>query len=128
MKLLRYGLPGHEKLGVLDLDGQIRDLSQRVPDIEGQALLAESFERLKRINFTTLPLVNPKVRIGPCVNKVGKFTCVGLNYADHADESGVPVPKEPVLFTKATSSISGPNDDVTVPRGSEKRTGKLGWA
>jgi 2-keto-4-pentenoate hydratase/2-oxohepta-3-ene-1,7-dioic acid hydratase in catechol pathway len=120
MKLLRYGLPGHEKPGVLDLDGQIRDLSQLVPDIEGQALLAESFERLKRINFTTLPLVNSKVRIGPCVNKVGKFICVGLNYADHAAESGVPVPKEPVLFMKATSSISGSNDYVKVPRGSDK--------
>jgi len=120
MKLLRYGLLGHEKPGALDANGHIRDLSQVVPDIAKEVLLPQSIERLKKTNLTTLPRVDEKVRIGPCVGHVGKFICVGLNYADHAAEAGAAVPSEPVLFMKAISAICGPNDDVIIPRGSEK--------
>ena len=111
---------GQEKPGAIDANGQIRDLSQVVPDIADEVLLPQSIERLKKTNLTTLPRVDEKVRIGPCVGQVGKFICVGLNYADHAAETGVAVPSEPVLFMKATSAICGPNDDVIIPRGSEK--------
>jgi 2-keto-4-pentenoate hydratase/2-oxohepta-3-ene-1,7-dioic acid hydratase in catechol pathway len=120
MKLLRYGLLGQEKPGAVDANGQIRDLSEVVPDIAEEVLLPESIERLKNTDLTILPRVDPKVRIGPCVGHVGKFICVGLNYADHAAEAGAAVPSEPVLFMKATSAICGPNDDVVIPRGSEK--------
>src|SRR5947207_3379996 len=120
MKLLRYGLPGHEKPGALDANGQIRDLSQLVPDIAEAVLQPESIERLKKTDLVKLPRVDSTVRIGPCVGHVGKFICVGLNYADHAAEAGAAVPSEPVLFMKATSAICGPNDDVIIPRGSEK--------
>ena len=120
MKLLRYGLPGQEKPGAIDANGQIRDLSQVVPDIAKEVLLPQSIERLKETNLTTLPRVDEKVRIGPCVGHVDKFICVGLNYADHAAEAGAAVPSEPVLFMKATSAIGGPNDNVIIPRGSEK--------
>ena len=120
MKLLRYGLPGQEKPGVLDAAGQIRDLSQVVPDIAGEALLPEAIERLKKTDLTALPRVDAKVRLGPCVGSVGKFICIGLNYADHAAEAGAAVPGEPVLFMKATSAICGPDDDIVIPRGSEK--------
>jgi 2-keto-4-pentenoate hydratase/2-oxohepta-3-ene-1,7-dioic acid hydratase in catechol pathway len=120
MKLLRYGLPGHEKPGALDANGQIRDLSQVVPDIADEVLLPQSIERLRKTDLTTLPRINETVRIGPCVGRARKFICVGLNYADHAAEAGAAVPSEPVLFMKATSAICGPNDDVIIPRGSEK--------
>ena len=120
MKLLRYGLLGHEKPGALDANGQIRDLSQIVPDIAEAVLQPESIERLKKTDLVKLPRVDSTVRIGPCVGHVGKFICVGLNYADHAAEAGAAVPSEPVLFMKATSAICGPNDDVIIPRGSEK--------
>jgi 2,4-diketo-3-deoxy-L-fuconate hydrolase len=120
MKLLRYGLLGHEKPGALDANGQIRDLSQVVPDIADEVLLPESIGHLKKTDLVKLPKVDPTVRIGPCVGHVGKFICVGLNYADHAAEAGAAVPSEPVLFMKATSAICGPNDDVVIPRGSEK--------
>ena len=119
MKLLRYGLLGQEKPGAVDANGQIRDLSQVVPDIGGEVLLPQSMERLKKADLSVLPRVDAKVRIGPCVGHVGKFICVGLNYADHA-EAGAAVPSEPVLFMKATSAICGPNDDIVIPCGSEK--------
>jgi 2-keto-4-pentenoate hydratase/2-oxohepta-3-ene-1,7-dioic acid hydratase in catechol pathway len=120
MKLLRYGLPGKEKPGVLDTSGKIRDLSKAVRDIGGETLLPESIEQLKQLDLSTLPAVEPPVRIGPCVGRVGKFICIGLNYSDHAAESGASVPSEPVLFMKATSAICGPNDDIVIPRGAQK--------
>jgi 2-keto-4-pentenoate hydratase/2-oxohepta-3-ene-1,7-dioic acid hydratase in catechol pathway len=120
MKLLRYGLPGEEKPGILGPDGEIRDLSKVVPDITGKTILAESLERIRKTDLKSLPVVSGKPRLGACVGNVGKFVCIGLNYADHAAESGVPVPTEPVIFMKATSAIMGPNDDVVIPRGSQK--------
>jgi 2-keto-4-pentenoate hydratase/2-oxohepta-3-ene-1,7-dioic acid hydratase in catechol pathway len=120
MKLLRFGNRGEEKPGALDSEGQIRDLSAVIKDIAGVALLPDSLERLRQIDLQTLPLVARSPRLGPCVGSVGKFLCIGLNYSDHAAESGMAVPTEPVLFMKATSSICGPNDDVVIPKGSEK--------
>ena len=120
MKLLRYGPAGEEKPGMLDASGGIRDLSGAVSDIARDALYPESLARLRRIDPDTLPLVSRSPRLGPCVGQVGKFICVGLNYSDHAAESGMKVPTEPILFMKATSSISGPYDNIVIPRGSEK--------
>ncbi|MDQ3347201.1 MAG: fumarylacetoacetate hydrolase family protein [Acidobacteriota bacterium] len=120
MKLLRYGPPGKEAPGLLDADGVIRDLSGIVPDIAGDALLPSSLDRLRRTDPATLPAIAGTPRLGPCVGGVGKFICIGLNYSDHAAESGMAVPKEPIVFMKATSAISGPNDDVVLPRGSKK--------
>lgn len=120
MKLLRYGMPGQEKPGLLDAQGQIRDLSDVIADVGGEALLPASLDRIRKTDPSTLPRVDGTPRIGPCVAGVGKFVCVGLNYSDHAAESGMAVPKEPIIFMKATSSIVGPNDDVEIPRGSEK--------
>ena len=120
MKLLRYGAPGRERPGVLDADGAIRDLSAHVPDIAGDALLPESLAALGRVDPAALPRVSGSPRIGPCVAGVGKFICVGLNYSDHAAESGMPVPAEPIIFMKATSCIAGPNDDLEIPKGSQK--------
>jgi 2-keto-4-pentenoate hydratase/2-oxohepta-3-ene-1,7-dioic acid hydratase in catechol pathway len=120
MKLLRYGPPGREKPGVLDPNGAIRDLSSVIPDVAGAALLPESLEMLRSLDLASLPLVDGTPRLGPCVGSVGKFVCVGLNYSDHAAESGMTVPKEPIIFMKATSAISGPNDNIVIPRGSEK--------
>jgi 2-keto-4-pentenoate hydratase/2-oxohepta-3-ene-1,7-dioic acid hydratase in catechol pathway len=120
MRLLRYGPAGHEKPGILDNTGAVRDLSGVVPDIAGDVLLPEGLATLRAIDPTTLPRVNGAPRIGPCVGRVGKFICVGLNYSDHAAESNMPVPKEPILFMKATSAICGPNDDIVIPKGSQK--------
>lgn len=120
MKLLRFGDAGREKPGVLAADGTIRDLSGVVPDIAGDALLPAGIEKLKAIDATTLPRVSEPVRLGPCVGRVGKFICIGLNYSDHAKESGMALPAEPIVFMKATSAICGPNDNVMIPRGSEK--------
>lgn len=120
MKLLRFGETGQERPGVLDSRGVIRDLSGVVPDISGSTLLPESIAKLRRFDLSTLPEVNGSPRLGPCVAGVGKFVCVGLNYSDHAAESNMPVPAEPIIFMKATSSICGPNDDVELPRGSLK--------
>ena len=120
MKLLRFGEPGKERPGVLHADGTIRDLSGTVPDISGGTLLPESIARLKQLNLDGLPKVPGAPRLGPCVGGVGKFICVGLNYSDHAAESNMPVPAEPIIFMKATSSICGPNDTVEIPRGSLK--------
>jgi 2-keto-4-pentenoate hydratase/2-oxohepta-3-ene-1,7-dioic acid hydratase in catechol pathway len=120
MKLLRYGPSGQEAPGLLDADGTIRDLSKVVQDIGRDTLLPASLERLRAIDPATLPKVPGTPRIGPCVGQVGKFICIGLNYSDHAAESGMAVPKEPIVFMKATSAIIGPNDDVVLPRGSLK--------
>ncbi|WLG93714.1 ureidoglycolate lyase [Pseudomonas sp. FP198] len=120
MKLLRYGEKGSEKPGLLDDDNQIRDLSGHVPDIAGQALAPEGLARLAAIDPRSLPVVGGQPRIGACVGQVGKFICIGLNYADHAAESNMEVPKEPIIFNKWTSAICGPNDDVQIPRGSLK--------
>jgi 2,4-diketo-3-deoxy-L-fuconate hydrolase len=120
MKLLRVGNAGEERPAMVDADGMLRDLSGLVSDIAGTALLPASIERLRRVDPKTLPRVAGTPRIGACVGRVGKFICIGLNYSDHAAESGMAVPVEPVVFMKATSSISGPYDDVIIPRGSEK--------
>lgn len=120
MKLLRYGEKGSEKPGLLDDDNQIRDLSGHVPDIAGQVLGAESLAALAALDPRSLPLVVGQPRIGACVGQVGKFICIGLNYADHAAESNMEVPKEPIIFNKWTSAICGPNDDIQIPRGSLK--------
>ena len=120
MKLLRYGHPGHEKPGLLDSKANIRSLADVLPDIAGSALLPDSLEHLRSINPHSLPIVPGNPRIGPCVAGVGKFLCIGLNYSDHAAESGMAVPSEPLLFMKATSAICGPNDNVILPRGSLK--------
>jgi len=120
MKLLRYGAAGEERPGILDSEGQLRDLSGVVQDITGNTLLPAALERIRAIDPAQLPLVAGAPRLGPCVGAVGKIVCVGLNYSDHAAESGLAVPSEPVLFMKATSAIVGPNDDVEIPRGSEK--------
>jgi 2-keto-4-pentenoate hydratase/2-oxohepta-3-ene-1,7-dioic acid hydratase in catechol pathway len=120
MKLLRYGEPGAEKPGLLDAEGGIRDLSAHVTDIGGAALDPVALAELAKLDPQTLPAVSGSPRIGPCVANVGKFICIGLNYADHAAESGLAVPSEPVVFMKASSAIVGPDDDVLIPRGSEK--------
>jgi 2,4-diketo-3-deoxy-L-fuconate hydrolase len=124
MKLLRYGPAGQEKPGCLDAEGRVRDLSGHVDDIAGAALLPDAIAGLKSLDVTTLPLVNgtpqDDLRLGPCVGQTGKFVCIGLNYADHAAESGMDVPPEPVIFNKWTSAIIGPDDDVIIPRGSKK--------
>jgi ureidoglycolate lyase len=119
MKLVRYGSKGQEKPGIVDGNGKLRDLSGLVDDIAGATLSAQGLEKLKAVDVSKLPEARAE-RLGPCVGKVGKFICVGLNYADHARESGQEPPKEPVLFMKATSAICGPNDDVIIPRNSKK--------
>jgi len=120
MKLLRFGARGQERPGLIDADGGIRDLSSLVRDLSRESLEATSLERLRKVNPETLPQISTDVRIGPCVARCGKFICVGLNYRDHAREAGMAAPKEPVLFMKATSAISGPNDDIVVPPGATK--------
>ena len=120
MKLVRYGAIGHERPAILDASGTLRDLSAVVPDIAGQALTPEGLARIKAIDPATLAAVEGNPRIGACVGAVGKFVCVGLNYTDHAEESGMAIPDEPVLFMKPTSCIVGPYDDVEIPRHSEK--------
>jgi ureidoglycolate lyase len=120
MKLVRYGNPGQEKPGLVDAGGVVRDLSAHVDDIAGAVLTPEGLARIAALDPASLPAVAGPGRFGPCVGRVGKFICVGLNYADHAAESGMKVPDEPVLFMKATSAITGPNDPVIIPRGSLK--------
>ncbi|MBG6204267.1 2,4-diketo-3-deoxy-L-fuconate hydrolase [Labrenzia sp. EL_13] len=124
MKLLRYGPVGEEKPGLLDNDGRVRDLSAHVNDISGDTLLPDAIAKLQALNISDLPLVDGQpqqdLRLGACVGNVGKFVCIGLNYADHAAESGLDVPPEPVVFGKWTSAIVGPDDNVEIPRGSEK--------
>lgn len=118
MKLLRYGPAGEEKPGLLDAQGNIRDLSAHVSDIDGAALSPQTLATLAALDTDTLPLVAGAPRIGPCVANIGKLMCIGLNYADHAAESNLPIPDHPVLFMKATSSVIGPDDTVVMPRGS----------
>lgn len=120
MKLLRYGERGSERPGLLDANGGLRDLSGTIADVAGDALSPDSLAQLGALDHSTLPLVEGNPRIGPCVGSVGKFICIGLNFADHAAESGLDVPPEPVIFGKWTSAICGPNDDVMIPRGSQK--------
>ena len=120
MKLLRYGAAGAEQPGLFDSDGNIRDLSEIVNDIDGESISEEGLARIRDLDPSLLPLVRGTPRIGPCVGAVGKFLCIGLNYADHAREVGAPIPQEPEVFTKATSAIVGPNDNVMRPRGSTK--------
>ena len=124
MKLLRYGAPGAEKPGLLDASGRVRDLSGVVPDISGDTLRPAGLKALHALDPETLPLVDgtpqDDLRLGACVGNIGKFVCIGLNYADHAEEAGMPIPEEPIIFNKWTSAVVGPNDDIQVPRGSVK--------
>jgi len=120
MKFLRYGETGQEKPGLLDAAGNIRDLSAHVSDLSGAVLSPEALAKLGSLDVNALPKVEGNPRLGPCVAGTGKFICIGLNYADHAAESGMAVPPEPVILMKATSAIVGPNDDLLIPRGSEK--------
>jgi ureidoglycolate lyase/2,4-diketo-3-deoxy-L-fuconate hydrolase len=120
MKLLRFGPPGREKPGLIDRDGKIRDLSGAVRDIDGEALSPAALDRLRRLDPATLPLVPDTPRLGPCVGNVSKIVAIGLNYRAHAAEAGMPIPKEPIFFMKAISSICGPDDDVIIPKGSQK--------
>ncbi|WP_145247690.1 fumarylacetoacetate hydrolase family protein [Aeoliella mucimassa] len=120
MKLLRIGPPGQEVPAMLDSQGNPRSLAGIVDDISGQTLSKQTLDRLQKIEPESLPSLDSDSRIGPCVGHVGKLLCIGLNYADHAAESGMELPAEPVVFMKATSSICGPNDDVEIPRNSEK--------
>ncbi|MGV0912208.1 fumarylacetoacetate hydrolase family protein [Martelella sp. FOR1707] len=120
MKLVRYGTPGAEKPGVIDKDGQVRDLSAEIDDVAGANLTNAGIAKLQAITPESLPLVANPERYGPCVAGTGKFICVGLNYADHAAETNAEIPEEPILFMKATSAITGPNDNVIIPRKSVK--------
>jgi len=120
MKLLRVGAEGQEKPAILDGDQQIRDLSSVIPDINGDHLSDQSLEILRHIELSALPLVDSSERIGPCIGDVGKVVCIGLNYSDHAAEAGMDLPTEPILFMKAASAISGPNDPIQIPRGAKK--------
>ena len=124
MKLLRYGPPGAEKPGLMDSDGRVRDLSGVVPDIAGDTLRPTGLAALQGLDPAALPLVEgtpqADLRLGPCVGEIGKFICIGLNYADHAEEAGMPIPEEPIIFNKWTSAICGPNDPIQIPRDSVK--------
>jgi len=120
MKLLRYGPAGHEKPGLMDNDGNIRSLADHVSDIDGSTISDETVATLNQLDTNDLPIVDNDVRLGPCVGNVGKFLCIGLNYSDHAAESGMSVPPEPEMFTKATSAVCGPDDDIVKPLNSDK--------
>ncbi|MGP2734416.1 fumarylacetoacetate hydrolase family protein [Serratia bockelmannii] len=120
MKLLRYGQPGQERPGMLDEQGRLRDLSQHIADVGGAALLPASLAKLRALDSAALPLVEGQPRLGACVGGIGKFICIGLNYADHAAETGAAIPEEPVVFNKWTSAVVGPHDRVEIPRGSQK--------
>jgi 2,4-didehydro-3-deoxy-L-rhamnonate hydrolase len=120
MRLLRYGSAGIERPGILDGNGVVRDLSGVVDDIDGAAISPRGLARLRALDLESLPMASDHARLGPCVSRPGKFICIGLNYADHAAETGAAVPTEPVVFLKATSAVSGPNDDIIKPRGSTK--------
>ena len=119
MKLVRYGVKGAEKPGIVDVTGRIRDLSAVVADINGQ-VLAHELDKIRGLDLETLPLIEEGVRYGACVGNIGKFICIGLNYSDHAAETGAAIPEEPIVFNKWTSAIVGPNDDVEIPRNSQK--------
>ena len=117
MKLVRFGKPGREKPGIIDQEGQIRDLSSKLKDIDGKAINANSLKLIQRVNIKKLPIVKGKPRLGVPVSNIGKIVCIGLNYVDHAKEVGAPLPKEPIIFLKPTSSLTGPNDNVMLPKG-----------
>ena len=117
MKLVRFGKPGREKPGIIDQEGQIRDLSSKLKDIDGKAINANSLKLIQRVNIKKLPVVKGKPRLGVPVSNIGKIVCIGLNYVDHAKEVGAPLPKEPIIFLKPTSSLTGPNDNVMLPKG-----------
>lgn len=120
MRLIRYGNKGQEKPGMLDNDGNLRDLSAVIDDIAGDVLLPHGLADLKHLDPNSLPLVDGDPRLGACVSGIGNFLCIGFNYSDHAAESGMEIPHEPLLFSKVTSAISGPDDDIVIPHGSEK--------
>jgi ureidoglycolate lyase len=120
VKLIRHGSPGAERPGLIDADGHVRDLSKHIADVSGAVLEPSALRRLGGLDPGELPLVAPGMRLGPCVGQVGKFICVGLNFLDHVREAGAQIPTEPVLFMKATSCISGPNDPIVIPRGATK--------
>ena len=120
MKLVRYGAEGSEKPGMIDADGALRDLSAQVADISGDMLSDESLAKLRQLDPESLPRVEGSTRIGPCVGNIGKYMCIGLNYSDHAEEQGLPIPEHPILFMKANSAIVGPNDNVVLPRGAKR--------
>ena len=120
MKLVRFGPAGREKPGILDDQGRIRDLSKLVPDLTGDALSPQSLAKLRKAPVDKLPLVKGRPRLGPCVGKVNNFIAIGLNFADHAAEAGMALPKEPVIFSKSTTCICGPNDDTITPKEFEK--------
>ncbi len=119
MKLLRYGEAGAEKPGLMDNDGTLRDLSGHIGDVSGATLDDATLDRLRAIDPATLPAVTGEPRLGACVGDIGKYLCIGLNYVDHAEEAGMPIPEHPILFIKANSAICGPNDDIIKPRGSK---------
>jgi 2-keto-4-pentenoate hydratase/2-oxohepta-3-ene-1,7-dioic acid hydratase in catechol pathway len=120
MKLMRVGSPGEERPALLAADGSIRDLSGLVRDIDGQMLATHALNQLRKADHEKLPIISPAMRVGPCVARPLNFVCIGLNYEDHANEAGLPIPKEPIIFLKSLSAYSGPNDDVRIPRGSVK--------
>ena len=120
MKLVRFGPAGREKPGIVDSEGRIRDLSGVVPDIAGEALGPKGLAKIAKAKIGSLPLVRGTPRIGPCVGGTGNFIAIGLNYSDHAAEAGMPIPKEPIIFNKAPNCLSGPNDDVVIPKNSKK--------
>ena len=120
MKLLRYGIKGSEKPAVLDKNGKIRNLSSHVPDFDPENINLDTLAKLQKIDFETLPEISNLSRIGPCIVKPGKFVGIGLNYSDHATETGAKIPTEPIVFMKATSCITGPNDNIVIPKNSKK--------
>ena len=125
MKLLRYGEKGKEKPGILDKQNKLRDLSNFVDDFYGDNVSTSTVSKISKISIDKLPLVDKKERIGPCLKDVPNFYCIGLNYKKHAIETGLEIPKEPIIFSKATSCISGPYDNIILPLNSKKQTGKL---
>ena len=124
MKLVRFGKPGREKPGIIDEEGQIRDLSTKLKDIDSKAISSNSLKLVQRVNFKKLNIVKGKPRLGVPVSNIGKIVCIGLNYVDHAKEVGAPLPKEPIIFLKPTSSLCGPNDEVMLPKGIIPKRGK----
>ena len=120
MKLLRFGEIGAEKPGILDDENNVRDLSDHIDDINGRTISEEGLNYIRSIDIAGLPIISAQTRIGPCVGNVGKYVCIGLNYSDHAEEANMPIPSEPIIFFKATSCITGPNDKIILPKNSQK--------
>lgn len=120
MKLLRFGEIGAEKPGILDDENNVRDLSDHIDDIDGRTISEEGLNYIRSIDIAGLPIISAQTRIGPCVGNVGKYVCIGLNYSDHAEEANMPIPSEPIIFFKATSCITGPNDKIILPKNSQK--------